>query len=61
MIELYKKTVTFKIIRNNGLKSFEFWIYDGCQCDHHAYEFSNECTGFAKSYSQTHLILLQMT
>ena len=50
MIGLYRKTVNVKILRNNELKSFAFWIHDGCRCDHHVYKFSNESTGFLKSY-----------
>ena len=26
---------------------------DGCQCDHHVYKFSNQSTGFVKSYGTT--------
>ena len=50
-----------KISGNNKLKSFEFWIHDGCQCDHHVYKISNKSMGFVKSYGQTHLILLQLS
>ena len=51
----------FNFIGNIKLKSYEFWIYDGCHCDHHVYKFSNVSTGFVKIYDLTHLILLQIS
>ena len=42
------------------LKSFKLWICDNCQCDHHVYKFSDETTGFVKSYGTMHLLLVQM-
>ena len=43
------------------LKSFEFWICGNCQFYHYAYKFSDETTGFVKSYGTNHLLLVQLS
>ena len=52
------KLLMVKIITKTKLSVLNF---DGCQYDHCVYKVSDISMGFVKSYSHTHLILLQMS
>ena len=56
---LKKQLLIFNFTGNIKIRALNFGYVMGVDCDHHVYKFSDESTGFIKSYGTTHLILFQ--